>query len=181
MYSMYVYTVYVRECIWQSDKFHRLSNVIDNWWLKVLSLQQGWTQRGTNSGCCSCNQAVQKVIVLLRPLGLWGDTPLPYSWLVRLFYLGLHGSGHWLEYCFSAHTALRGSDLNTSNKPARTSATAVEDWKHTSLLIIDGPTVKVKERQCLGGGRQRKKNSLAIDVQMDLIKWTKIQLATVNT
>lgn len=81
-----------------------------------------------NQGCVGSNSFV-------RPQGLWEDTPPLCSWLVSLFHLRQHGPGHWLECCFSAHTALRGSDLNTSNKAARTGATAVEDWNHTSSFI----------------------------------------------
>lgn len=65
--------------------------------------------------------------------------PLGRSWLVSSFYLRLHGPGHWLQRCFSALTALGGSDLNTSNNSARTSATAVEDWRHNQLSYLRYP------------------------------------------
>lgn len=79
----------------------------------------------------------------LWPLGLWGDTALLCSWLVSPFYPRLPTPGHRLEHCFSAHTGLSGCDLNTSNNPARTSATAVEDWKLTRFLILE--TAKMRE------------------------------------
>lgn len=125
----------------------------------VLSLQPGWLLKHTEQnklwlmllqrGCTHSNH-------LLRPLGLWEDTPLLCSWLVSPFYPGLHGPGHWLERCFSAHTALRGSDLNTSNNPVGTSAMAEEDWKHTRFHIWDTAKMGV---HCFGGvnvrGRMR--------------------------
>lgn len=57
----------------------------------------------------------------------------------------LHGPGHWLKRCFCAHAALRGSDLNTSNKPARTSATALVDWTHIAFVIANRPAAKTGE------------------------------------
>lgn len=101
------------------------------------------TQSRTNSGFSFCSEAMHKVIVCSNPWDSGRDTPPLCSWLVGPFYPRLLGPGHWLEHCFSAHTALRGSDLNTSNNPARTSATAVEDWKHPRFLIID--TAEMRE------------------------------------
>lgn len=41
------------------------------------------------------------------------------------------------QLCFAAHSALRGSDLNTSYNPAHRSVTAAKDWEPTRLLISD--------------------------------------------
>lgn len=116
------------------------------WWAIVLSLQRGWFLKHTEQSklwLLLLQWGYARSNRLLWPLGLWGDTQLLCSRLVSPFYPRLHGPGHWLERCFSAHTTLRGSDLNTSNNPARTSATAVEDWKHTRFFILD--TAKMRE------------------------------------
>lgn len=109
-------------------------------WAIVLSLQRGrflWPTVQNKLWLLPLLRPYPLSNRLLWPLGLQGDTPLLCSRLESPFCHRQHGPGHWLERCFSAHTALRGSDLNTSNNLAHTSETAEEDWKHTRFLIVD--------------------------------------------